>query len=104
MQVVIPGVEGGRAFSIANSPRRVRDTGIVELNVRLVPGGAGTRKIHEGLAVGESFAHQRTVRALLRPQIRRRDQLLFMAGGSGLSSPLSMITDLLGKETAVPSR
>ena len=94
VQVVVPGVEGGRAFSIANSPRRVRDFGIVELNVRLVPGGAGTRKLHESLAVGDPLAISGPYgRFFVRKSAAA--PLLFMAGGSGLSSPLSMINDLL---------
>jgi phenol hydroxylase P5 protein len=94
VQVAIPGVDGSRAFSIANSPRRVRETGLVELNVRLVPGGAGTRKLHEDLAVGDSL---RISGPYGRFFVRKSaaGPLLFMAGGSGLSSPLSMITDLL---------
>ena len=101
VQVVIPGVEGGRAFSIANSPQRVRDTGIIELNVRLVPGGAGTRKLHEGLAVGDPL---RISGPYGRFFVRKSatGPLVFMAGGSGLSSPLSMITDLLGQGDSRP--
>jgi len=94
IQVAIPGVEGGRAFSIANSPRHVRETGTIELNVRLVPGGAGTRKLHEGLAAGDPL---RISGPYGRFFVRRSapGPVLFMAGGSGLSSPRSMIVDLI---------
>lgn len=94
VQVTVPGVGGTRAFSIANSPRQVRDTGTIELNVRLVPGGAGTRKLHEELGVGDPL---RISGPYGRFFVRKSaaGPLLFMAGGSGLSSPRSMIADLL---------
>jgi phenol hydroxylase P5 protein len=99
IQVAIPGVEATRAFSIANSPRHVRETGTIELNVRLVPGGAGTRKLHDELAVGDSL---RISGPYGRFFVRKSapEPLLFMAGGSGLSSPRSMILDLLEQEDA----
>ena len=39
-----------RPFSLANPPQ----DGVIELNIRHVPGGAATTYIHETLAVGES--------------------------------------------------
>jgi len=94
IQVTIPGIEGTRAFSIANSPRHVGETKTIELNVRLVPGGAGTRKLHEELAAGGAL---RISGPYGRFFVRKSapEPILFMAGGSGLSSPRSMIADLL---------
>jgi phenol/toluene 2-monooxygenase (NADH) P5/A5 len=94
VQVVIPGVEGGRAFSIANSPAQVAATGEVELNVRIVKGGAGTAWLHEKLSAGQKL---RISGPYGRFFVRKSAQLpvVFMAGGSGLSSPRSMILDLL---------
>ncbi|MDX9700902.1 MAG: phenol 2-monooxygenase domain-containing protein [Rhodocyclaceae bacterium] len=87
----LEGGEYSRAFSLANPPSSGR---VLELNIRLVPGGRGTTWVHEQLQVGE--------RATLsgpygRFFVRRSapEPLLFMAGGSGLSSPRSMILDLL---------
>jgi phenol hydroxylase P5 protein len=87
------GLEHGmhRAFSLASVPREARD---VELNVRLVPGGRGTGWIHEALKPGDRVK-------LSGPYGRffvRKSAgvpMLFMAGGSGLSSPKSMILELL---------
>lgn len=94
VQVAIPGVEGTRAFSIANSPRHVNETGTIELNVRIVPGGVGTKKLHEELAAGHSLRISGpSGRFFVRKSVE--GPLLFMAGGSGLSSPRSMIADLL---------
>jgi phenol hydroxylase P5 protein len=53
VQVQIPGVEGGRAFSIANAPQADGQSSEIELNVRRVPGGAGTTWLHESLNVGD---------------------------------------------------
>jgi phenol hydroxylase P5 protein len=94
VQVHVPGVEGGRAFSIANSPAEVERTGTIELNVRIVPGGAATTWLHERLAEGDTL---RVSGPYGRFFVRKSAALpmLFMAGGSGLSSPRSMILDLL---------
>ncbi|NWG73665.1 MAG: 2Fe-2S iron-sulfur cluster binding domain-containing protein [Rubrivivax sp.] len=94
VQVHVPGVDGARAFSIANSPAEVERTGKIELNVRLVPGGAATTWLHGQLAAGDTL---RVSGPYGRFFVRKSARLpmLFMAGGSGLSSPRSMILDLL---------
>ena len=69
INVVLPGVEGSRAFSIANAPS---DGMHVELQIRRVPGGAGTGYIHEQLKLGERLDAQRPLRALPRAQVARR--------------------------------
>lgn len=102
VQVRVPGVEGGRAFSIANSPADVERTGNIELNVRRVPGGAATGYLHDQLAEGMRLQVSGPYgRFFVRKSARV--PLLFMAGGSGLSSPRSMILDLLesGCEEAI---
>jgi phenol hydroxylase P5 protein len=78
VQLEIPGLGQSRAFSIANSPADVEKTGEIELNVRIVAGGAGTGPY------GRFFVRQSAAMPMV-----------FMAGGSGLSSPRSMILDLL---------
>jgi phenol/toluene 2-monooxygenase (NADH) P5/A5 len=94
VQVAIPGVQGGRAFSIANSPAQVAASGEVELNVRIVQGGAGTAWLHNTLKAGDKL----TISGPYGRFFVRKSAALpmvFMAGGSGLSSPRSMILDLL---------
>lgn len=94
IQISAPGIEGSRAFSIANAPQEVESTGLIELNIRIVPGGAMTTWFHEKAKVGDTLE-------LTGPHgrffVRRsaNKPLLFLAGGSGLSSPRSMIHDLL---------
>ena len=98
INVVLPGVEGSRAFSIANAPS---DGTHVELQIRRVPGGAGTGYIHEQLKLGERLTLSGPYgRFLVRKS--RGGPLLFLAGGTGVSSPRSMILDLLEEGYAEP--
>ena len=89
----LPDALGHRAFSLANAPSRGNE---IELNIRLVPGGAGTSWIHQQLKAGDRLS-------LTGPYgrffVHYSAQLpaLFMAGGSGLSSPRSMIHELLAR-------
>ncbi|WP_417583770.1 NADH:ubiquinone reductase (Na(+)-transporting) subunit F [Nitrincola sp.] len=87
----LPGVEGSRAFSIANPPSDDRH---IELHVRLVPGGAGTTWLHESLKPGDELDLSGPYGQFF---VRKSDakDVIFIAGGSGLSSPQSMILDLL---------
>lgn len=89
---------GHRAFSLANPPSA---GGEIELNVRLVPGGAATGWIHSGLKAGDAVELSGPYgRFFVRKSAAV--PLLFLAGGSGLSSPRSMILDLLEENCALP--
>lgn len=87
----VPGVDRARAFSFANSPSIADE---VELHVRLVPDGAATPRLHQDLKVGDQLRFSGPYgRFFVR---RSADKpMLFLAGGSGLSSPKSMVLDLL---------
>lgn len=101
VQLRIPETDATRAFSIANSPADVRSTGEIELNIRRVPGGVGTGYIHERLAESDTVDLSGPYGRFF---VRRSAELpmVFMAGGSGLSSPRSMILDLLETGCAQP--
>ncbi|MSQ65491.1 MAG: 2Fe-2S iron-sulfur cluster binding domain-containing protein [Limnohabitans sp.] len=93
VQVNIPGAAGSRAFSIANSPSQVKAGVEIELNVRILNGGAGTTWLHQSLKIGDKLSVSGPYgRFLVRKSANM--PMLFMAGGSGLSSPRSMILDL----------
>ena len=94
----IPTLGIRRAFSLANVPSFGDE---VELNVRVVSGGAGTGYLHEQLKPGDSV---RLSGPYGRFFVRKSADapLLFIAGGSGLSSPRSMNLDLLEEETSLP--
>ena len=87
----VPGLDQPRAFSLANAPSQKR---MIELNIRSVPGGQATGYIHNQLREGDRL---RLNGPYGRFFVRRSapEKLLFLAGGTGLSSPKSMILDLL---------
>jgi phenol hydroxylase P5 protein len=87
----LPGVEGTRAFSLANPPSRADE---VELHVRRVEGGRVTGRIHDELKVGDTVELSGPYGQFFVRTSQSGD-LIFIAGGSGLSSPQSMIIDLL---------
>ncbi len=94
----LPGGIGSRAFSLASPPSA---SGEVELNIRSVPGGQGTAYVHEKLQVGERIGISGPYGRFFVKKSARMP-VLFMAGGSGLSSPRSMILDLLEEGFALP--
>lgn len=91
VNLVLPGDIGSRAFSVASAPS---EDGEVELNIRIVPGGQGTAYVHEKMQAGERV---RISGPYGRFFVKKSAAVpvVFMAGGSGLSSPRSMILDLL---------
>jgi phenol hydroxylase P5 protein len=91
INIELPGVEGARAFSLANPPSKADE---VELHVRLVEGGAATTYIHEQLKTGDTLNLSGPYGQFFVRGSQAGD-LIFIAGGSGLSSPQSMILDLL---------
>ena len=102
INLVVPGEEHARAFSIASAPSA---SGEIELNIRRVPGGVATGWIHDTLKSGDSVRFSGPYgRFFVRQTQHEAEQLpyLFLAGGSGLSSPRSMILDLLEKGCTRP--
>ena len=87
-----------RPFSLANPPSTNHE---IELNVRIVAGGAGTAWLHHELKVGDRATVAGPYgRFFVRKSVQSAS--LFMAGGSGLSSPRSMILDLLESGSREP--
>ncbi len=83
-----------RAFSIASPPGENGASGVIELNICKVPGGKVTPwlydQVAEGTRLGFSGPYGRFFVRGSRP-----GPMLFLAGGSGLSSPRAMILELL---------
>jgi phenol hydroxylase P5 protein len=94
----LPGIEQPRAFSLANPPSGKR---LVELNIRHVRDGAATSYIHRQLRPGDRL---RLSGPYGRFFVRRSapENLLFLAGGTGLSSVKSMVLDLLEQGESRP--
>lgn len=101
MQLEIPELGQSRAFSIANSPAGVERSGEIELNVRIVPGGKGTGYLHQTLREGDRLRLAGPYGRFFVRRLAARP-MVFMAGGSGLSSPRSMILDLLAGGCTLP--
>lgn len=97
INLMLPDEIGSRAFSIASVPGADE----LELNIRIVPGGRGTMYVHERLQVGERV---HLTGPYGRFFVKKSADLpvIFMAGGSGLSSPRSMILDLLAEGFTKP--
>ena len=98
VNVELPAGDDHRPFSFAQSPSNPHE---VELDVRYVPGGAATTWIHQQLAVGDTL---RLAGPYGRFHVRSSANMpmLFLAGGSGLSSPRSMILDQLEHGCTLP--
>ena len=101
VQLDIPGLGQSRAFSIANPPADAQSRCAIELHVRRVPGGAGTTYLHETLQAGDRL---KLTGPYGRFFVRASAQMpmIFMAGGSGLSSPRAMILELLNQNCDLP--
>lgn len=98
----VPSESAPRAFSIASAPQADRE---IELNVRLVPGGRATTWVHHQLKPGDKVQLSGPYgRFFVRRKAHDAEGLkfLFLAGGSGLSSPRSMILDLLAQGCTTP--
>jgi phenol hydroxylase P5 protein len=99
INLTIAGKQGtSRAFSIASD---MSDPTKLELNIRLVPGGEGTSWVHNELQVGDSV---HLTGPYGRFFVRHSAQMptLLLAGGSGLSSPRSMLLDLIARKEEQP--
>jgi phenol hydroxylase P5 protein len=81
----MPGSWAPPAFSLANAPAGRE----VELNIRIVPGGHGTTWVHQQLKVGDRVTVAGPYGRFFVRKSAKACRSLFMAGGSGLSSPRS---------------
>ncbi|KAI3601847.1 Phenol hydroxylase, FAD- and (2Fe-2S)-containing reductase component DmpP [Cupriavidus necator H850] len=97
VNLTVPGCDQPRAFSLANAP----GDELVELHVRRVPDGQATGYLHDQLAVGDELSFSAPYGRFF---VRKSAQvpMLFLAGGSGLSSPRAMILDLLAAGETLP--
>lgn len=91
INVTIPGVDVPRAFSIGTSPANGKQ---IELQIRKVLNGKATTWLHEELKVGDTLDFAGPYGQFFTRKSRGGTKI-FIGGGSGLSSPKSMVEDLL---------
>ena len=88
-----------RAFSFANPPH---EKGLIELHVRLIPGGRFTTHVFEGMKVGDPIRLEGPIgRFTLRESER---PILFLAGASGFAPVKSIIEDAFHRGITRPMR
>ncbi len=98
IQYHIPGFDEPRAFSIASSSNNKK---IIELNIAHILDGKATPWIHKNVKVG---ARRKITGPFGRffVKVSAQKPKLFFAGGSGLSSPKSMIEEQLENGSTLP--
>lgn len=88
-----------RAFSFANTPQ---NNALIELHVRLVPGGRFTTHVFEGMQVGDTITFEGP-----RGQFTLRDgtqPILFIAGATGFAPIKSIVEDAFARGLSRPMR
>ncbi|MDQ2959429.1 MAG: 2Fe-2S iron-sulfur cluster binding domain-containing protein [Candidatus Dormibacteraeota bacterium] len=89
VNVEVPGVDGPRAFSMANAPSADSE---IELIVKRLPGGKFAEYLETSARLGDTIRVRGPVGSLrVRPSYRK---IIMIAGGSGMAPMLSMLSDL----------
>lgn len=97
VDVLVPGTAEWRSYSMANPPSR-RD--VLELTIKLMPGGLFSSYIAEHLTPGDRLTLQGPYGNFY---LRDRDPpALFIAGGSGMGPILSLLRDMVERSDARP--
>jgi len=98
INLTLPGIDGARAYSIANVPSKPNR---IELHIRKVEGGQASSFVHDQLKEGDEVSLAGPFGQFF---VRKsaEEPMIFLAGGSGLSSPKSMILDLLEEGCTKP--
>ncbi len=93
IQLYIPGTEQNRAYSIASRPLKDGNS-TIELHIRRVPGGLGSRYVFEELKEGDEVKFAGPFgRFIFRKNFD--NPILFLAGGTGLAPIKAMILDAI---------
>jgi len=92
VQLLVPGTDQFRAYSIASPPSRAQAREL-ELIVRYVPGGLCTGWIHKALAVGDDVKLTGPFGDFYLREDSNRE-IIAIGGGSGMAPMRSIITHL----------
>ncbi|MFY1675651.1 FAD-binding oxidoreductase [Streptomyces sp. WMMC905] len=99
LDVAVDGVETNRAFSISSSPNRLDH---YDLTVRRLPGGLVSGHLLDRVAVGDRFTSGGPMGTFTHDPLFHGDDVLFLAGGSGVAPAMSMIREIV--ESRLPRR
>lgn len=82
----LPGVKGGRAYSMCNLPD---EDNVWSFQIKRVPGGEATTKLFDGIGTGDSITVDGPYGTAFIQEESPRD-IVCIAGGSGLSPMISI--------------
>ncbi len=93
VDLLVPGTSETRSYSMANPPSQ---HGIVEIMVKLMPGGLFSTYVEQQLKPGERLSLQGPYGNFhLRDT---RSEAIFIAGGSGMAPILSLLRDMADRK------
>ena len=93
VDLLVPGTSETRSYSMANPPSQ---HGIVEIMVKLMPGGLFSTYVEQQLKPGERLSLQGPYGNFhLRGT---RSETIFIAGGSGMAPILSLLRDMADRQ------
>ncbi len=95
LRVRVGGVLTNRPFSISSSPV---ERGHYDLTVRRVPGGRVSNHLLDHVAAGDRFSSGGPIGAFYHDPLYHGDDVVFLAGGSGVAPALSMIRDIVDRD------
>lgn len=87
--VTVDGVHTSRAYSISSPPSRP----YLEITVRRLPGGFVSRHLVEDVKVGDTLEVSGPAGFFYHEPLVDTDQLVFLAGGSGITPFMSMMRE-----------
>ncbi len=93
--VDIDGIRTSRPYSISSQPNQ---TGYYELTVRRVPDGFVSSYLLDDVKVGDQFQSTAPAGQFHYNSLFHGDNLVFLAGGSGITPFMSMIRELTDKD------
>lgn len=93
-----PGVEGARAYSMANLPN---DDGLWQFIIRRVPGGRGSNTLFDQVQIGDEISFDGPFGHAYLREVPERE-VVCIAGGSGLAPMLSVARGALAQAGGKP--
>jgi len=94
LRVQVGGVHTSRAFSVSSSPT-VRH--YYDLTIRRVPGGRISNHLLDEVAPGDRLASGGPIGGFHHDPLFHGDELVFLAGGSGVAPFMSMIREIVDR-------